>query len=165
MAKNTQKQDALSMFGGVPKVNLPKKEEINEEKPIKKNVSEQIEEQKSVPEEPITNKSDKKLDNPVTEEKKQKKKADSKIHDKPILSYEQGEMINGLLIPPKREIMPGLTRQTFYFTTEELIALDMLSYNKRIQKSEMVRMLIDAGIEHESPGLLEKLRIRNENLQ
>ena len=109
----------------------------SKEKEKKEDVQEQIEPQKQ--------------EEPATEEKKES----FPVKPEPVIEQTHDISARG----------SALNRYTFYITCEEKAALDQISIDEDMGKSEILREVLDAGLEAVSPGIFERTKEKADELR
>jgi len=89
---------------------------------------------------------------PAVDIKNTQNEEDVVISNIPVEEESSAESIENKANEDKEDLI--LERQTFYITPHEREAIACVSYDEQINKSELVRLILDAGLEALHPGIL-----------
>ncbi len=103
---------------------------------------------------------------------KEQEQTENLVDTKPMVEQKSEEVLaNPSLQTSSNEVSEpqvkgsDLNRYTFYITVEEKAALDQISIDEDMGKSEILREVLDAGLEAVSPGIFERTKERANELR
>lgn len=101
----------------------------------------------------------------ATDDRRETSQASNVKHEDPVarenVTYQKSESAN-------TRATDKFLRQTFYMTFEEKAAIDKICEETGIGKSDIIRQILDAGLEAVSPGIFDRTHdmaqaLRNSN--